>query len=88
MANPAIKLCNKAENKYIPDCRSLGRKNRICLTFSLTGKSLFVFYECTTAAGILLNDKKFGTSWLQREHIDMIPLDHSDQLIRVKDIAF
>lgn len=31
--------------------------------------------------------KKYGTEWLQREHIDMIPLDNSSRLIRIKDIA-
>jgi DNA-binding Lrp family transcriptional regulator len=30
--------------------------------------------------------KKFGTEWLQRENIDMIPLDNSSRLIRIKGI--
>ncbi|MFC1741645.1 hypothetical protein ACFL3V_03865 [Nanoarchaeota archaeon] len=30
--------------------------------------------------------KKFGTEWLQRENIDMVPLDDADRLIRVNDI--
>ena len=32
--------------------------------------------------------KKFGTDWLQREHIDMIPLDNTDRLIRISELAF
>jgi len=30
--------------------------------------------------------KKFGTEWLQREHIDMVPLDQKSRLINVRDI--
>ncbi|NQU78797.1 winged helix-turn-helix domain-containing protein [Candidatus Woesearchaeota archaeon] len=30
--------------------------------------------------------KKFGTDWLQRENIDMIPLDGADQFIRINGI--
>ncbi|MBN1543912.1 hypothetical protein JW898_00440 [Candidatus Woesearchaeota archaeon] len=32
--------------------------------------------------------KKFGTEWLQREHIDMVPLDHADRLIRISELVF
>jgi DNA-binding Lrp family transcriptional regulator len=32
--------------------------------------------------------RKFGTDWLQRERIEMIPLDNANQLLRIKDIAF
>jgi hypothetical protein len=32
--------------------------------------------------------KKFGTAWLQREHIDMVPLNNAGRLIRINDIAF
>jgi DNA-binding Lrp family transcriptional regulator len=32
--------------------------------------------------------KKFGTDWLQREHIDMVPLDHSSRLVRINGISF
>ncbi len=31
--------------------------------------------------------KKFGTDWLQRESIDMVPLDNSSRLIRVKGVS-
>ena len=31
--------------------------------------------------------RKFGTEWLQREHIDMIPLDEEQRMIRVKGIS-
>ena len=31
--------------------------------------------------------KKFGTEWLQREHIDMVPFDLGNRLIRVRDIS-
>ena len=32
--------------------------------------------------------KKFGTAWLQRENIDMVPLDHASRIVRIKDIEF
>ncbi len=32
--------------------------------------------------------KKFGTDWLQREHIEMIPLEDNGRLIRISDIPF
>ena len=32
--------------------------------------------------------RKFGTDWLQREDIDMIPLDNQSRLIRIKDLGF
>jgi hypothetical protein len=32
--------------------------------------------------------KKFGTDWLQRESIDMVPLDNASRLIRVQGIDF
>ena len=32
--------------------------------------------------------KKFGTSWLQRENIDMVPLDSTSRLIRIRDVKF
>lgn len=31
--------------------------------------------------------KKFGTAWLQREHIDMVPLDNAGKLVRINQIA-
>jgi DNA-binding Lrp family transcriptional regulator len=32
--------------------------------------------------------KKFGTAWLQRESIDMVPLDDGSRLVRVEGISF
>lgn len=32
--------------------------------------------------------KKFGTAWLQRESIDMVPLDNASRLIRIKGVSF
>ena len=55
---------DREASKLIPrinqDCRTEGRKSQICLLFSLTDQSLFVFYGGATAAGIPLNDEKFG----------------------------
>lgn len=31
--------------------------------------------------------KKFGTEWLQRENIDMVPLDHESHLVRINHIG-
>ncbi len=32
--------------------------------------------------------RKFGTKWLQQEHIDMVPLDHSAKMIRINGVDF
>lgn len=32
--------------------------------------------------------KKFGTDWLQRENIDMVPLENTDRIIRINELGF
>jgi DNA-binding Lrp family transcriptional regulator len=32
--------------------------------------------------------KKFGTDWLQREHIEMVPLDNGGKIVRINNIDF
>ena len=53
----------KRFSKTLPESNHCIRQeeiNYLLVNYFLTGRNFFVFYESTTAAGIALNDEKFG----------------------------